>query len=421
MFVDDEQILREYASTRSESAFAELVSRHANWIYSSALRTLGDAHLAEDVTQGVFLLLSQKPERTIGRPLAGWLFNATRLCAANALRSERRRAKHERKAAAAAPTVARPSTDPLWETLAPLLDELMARLHSSDRQLLLLRFYQRKTLADIGRLLGISEEVARKRAAKALDKLRGLFRARGVVAPVAAISASLLEHTTNAAPQGLIALAQTPATSQAAAMSPIARAAERTMIFNKLKPWIAFAIAILIAMAVGIAIEREISPDQIALAPSMPDPRPSAPNPYPSVVQFQLGSSNFPDGDEINITQVRGTSDTISLDNTYQVTGTYKLVSHDNAVLAAYVTAMTPGENDNAANPKSWHMVIPKGRGQFTITFRMRVRGYPHVSLYDRDTGEHFAAAYFGSGPWLLTAPIAINSGPAARVDRIRP
>ena len=50
--IDDSELLRCYAEERSESAFAEIVRRRANFVYSCALRRVGgDAHLAHDVTQ----------------------------------------------------------------------------------------------------------------------------------------------------------------------------------------------------------------------------------------------------------------------------------------------------------------------------------------------------------------------------------
>src|SRR5579862_98760 len=110
---NDDQILREYANSRSESAFVELVARHADWVYSAALRSAGDPHRAQDVTQAVFLLLAQHPEKAIGKSLSGWLFNVTRYCVMNARRSERRRSKREREAGEMTAQSAQPPQDSL--------------------------------------------------------------------------------------------------------------------------------------------------------------------------------------------------------------------------------------------------------------------------------------------------------------------
>ncbi|MEO5957530.1 MAG: sigma factor [Opitutaceae bacterium] len=91
--IHDATLLRRYAEIRDEAAFAELVRRHLDGVYSIARRRVGgDAHLAEDVAQQVFLELARKAKRLAAHPvLAGWLFTTTRNAAANVVRGERRR------------------------------------------------------------------------------------------------------------------------------------------------------------------------------------------------------------------------------------------------------------------------------------------------------------------------------------------
>jgi DNA-directed RNA polymerase specialized sigma24 family protein len=89
----DSELLSQYAENRSEAAFAELVRRHVNLVYSAACREMcGDDSLAQDVTQLVFIELARKAERLIRHPaLAGWLYTSVRCVSANFRRSERRR------------------------------------------------------------------------------------------------------------------------------------------------------------------------------------------------------------------------------------------------------------------------------------------------------------------------------------------
>src|SRR6266536_4216261 len=136
---DDAQLLRRYAEHASESAFAELVARHIDLVYSAALRQLnGDTHLAQDVAQTVFADLARKA-RIVSRHgvLTGWLYQATRFAAAKAVRTERRRATRETEAAA----MQELSSDANWEQLRLVLDEAMSRLHAKDRDAVLLRYF----------------------------------------------------------------------------------------------------------------------------------------------------------------------------------------------------------------------------------------------------------------------------------------
>src|ERR1700722_3624194 len=95
----DASLLREFANRRSQEAFNELVSRHSNWVYSTAARLVRDPHLAEDVAQAVFIVLADKAAKLSDAPLHAWLFKVTRYAAANAIRARSRRDKHERFAA----------------------------------------------------------------------------------------------------------------------------------------------------------------------------------------------------------------------------------------------------------------------------------------------------------------------------------
>jgi RNA polymerase sigma factor (sigma-70 family) len=201
----DSLLLQEFAAHRSQDAFTELVSRHSNWVYSAAARMVRDPHLAEDVAQAVFLVLADKAGKLKAVPLHRWLFKVTRYASANAIRARARRDKYERRAAMSTSEIHESNPDQLWQEIAPILDDSMNRLRSADRDALLMRFYQQKSVADVGTALGVSEGAAKVRVLRAIEKLRTILRRRGINAPTDTLGMALLVHTTHAAPATFVA------------------------------------------------------------------------------------------------------------------------------------------------------------------------------------------------------------------------
>jgi len=244
---DDFELLRAYVESGSEAAFTEMVERHKGLVYASALRQTGNRGLAEEITQAVFVILARKAATLKpGTILSGWLFRATRFAAGDALKSERRRLRREQEAMGMNRDdlcEANSGEEGRWREVAPVLDEALNRLGEKDRQALLLRFFERKNLADTGRALGLSEEAARKRVQRALEKLRALLGRRGVVVP-AALLASLL--AVNAAPTAPITLTVS-ATATAAATSPLVKGTLTLMAWSKAKIAVVTTCALLVA------------------------------------------------------------------------------------------------------------------------------------------------------------------------------
>jgi RNA polymerase sigma factor (sigma-70 family) len=214
--LDDQQLLRRYAADGSEAAFAELVASRVNLVYSAALRRVGgDAHLAQDVTQLVFTDLARKAHSLRdGVVLAGWLHRATRFAAAQLLRTERRRQAREQEAVAMNALESEAAAD--WEHIRPVLDEALDRLKRADRDALMLRFFEQRSLAEVGHALSLNEDAARKRVGRALEKLRAYLIRRGVATTAAVLSSAVVAHSVQMAPPGLTATLANAAVASAA-------------------------------------------------------------------------------------------------------------------------------------------------------------------------------------------------------------
>ena len=217
--MNDIELLRRYAENGSEEAFAELVRRHLNLVYSAALRRVGDdVHLARDVSQKVFVALARQASSLSGRQsLIGWLYTASRYAAAHVVRSEHRRKEREQRAYIMNEIFSAAPPDLEWEKVRPSLDRVMDQLNETDREALLLRFFSGRSFSEVGASLGLSEEAARKRVARALERLRALLARRGVSSASTAVAAMLAGHAVSAAPAGLAVTVSGVAVAAAAA------------------------------------------------------------------------------------------------------------------------------------------------------------------------------------------------------------
>ena len=219
--VEDAELIRRSTEEQSEVAFAELVQRHVPLVYSAALRRLaGDAHAAADVTQLVFTALArQAPSLGQCRVLPGWLYATTRNVAVDFIRSEHRRRAREQEAHAMH-ELDSASPPPAWEQLRPLLDEVMDQLDRNDREAVLLRFFARRSFSEIGHALNVTEDAARMRVDRALEKLRTLLARRGATSTGAALGLLLTSQAATAAPAGIAGTVTSAALQSAAAAGP---------------------------------------------------------------------------------------------------------------------------------------------------------------------------------------------------------
>jgi RNA polymerase sigma factor (sigma-70 family) len=194
----DVELLRDYSANCSEAAFAELVRRHLDFVYAAAKRQLGSSALAGDVAQSVFLDLARNARSLRrGASIIAWLHLVTRRTAVDLIRSESRRRAREQVAAEINATET--PTD-AWQHVAPLLDETLSNLDQSDQTALMLRFFENRPLREVGDALGISDDAAQKRIARALAQLRDHFVRRGVPVTIAGLLSALPLHAVETAP-----------------------------------------------------------------------------------------------------------------------------------------------------------------------------------------------------------------------------
>jgi RNA polymerase sigma factor (sigma-70 family) len=226
----DAELLREYAKGGWDSAFAELVGRHTNLVYSAAFRQADSADAATEITQSVFVDLARgaaalAPRLAAEASLAGWLCRSARNQALNFRRSEFRR--HARERLAMEQLLPASENAPDWDRLRPVLDAAMADLPEADYDAFVFRFFQNQDLRTVGRALGVSDDTAQKRVSRALEKLREQLTRRGVTTTAAALSITITANAVHAAPAGLIL------TISAAAMTGTAAAATTTATITK--------------------------------------------------------------------------------------------------------------------------------------------------------------------------------------------
>ncbi len=261
---DDLTLLRDYTRRNSEAAFATLVSRYVNLVYSVALRQVRDAHLAEEITQAVFVILARKAgslgDKTI---LPGWLCRTARYASANALTIQRRRQRREQEAHMQT-ILNEPTTDETWMQIAPLLDVAMEKLGQKNHDALVLRFFENRDFKEVGAALGASEDAAKMRVSRALEKLRKFFTKRGVSSTTAILAAAISTNSVQAAPVALAKSVTAVAIAKGAAASAstliLVKGALKTMAWAKAKTAVVSGVVVLLAAGTTtVAVKRMIT------------------------------------------------------------------------------------------------------------------------------------------------------------------
>ena len=265
MTIDDMQLVQQYARCKSEEAFAALVARHVSLVYSVAFRQVRDAHLAEEITQTVFIILARKAGSLNSRTvISGWLCQTARFASAKALTMRRRR--QEREQEAYMQSIVNESESDAWMQIAPLLDTAMAHLGEKDHNALVLRFFEGRNFKAVSAALGTTEAGAKMRVNRALEKLRKFFTKRGLTFSAAVIAGAISAHSVQAAPIGLatsVTLAAVKGTTVATSTLTLIETTLKLMAWTKLKTAVVVgAMAIMAAGTVTVTMHRSTAAPQ---------------------------------------------------------------------------------------------------------------------------------------------------------------
>lgn len=248
----DAPLLRRYVRESSQEAFAELVHRHIDFVYATALRQAGSPARAEDVTQAVFTDLARKARRLLDRDeLAGWLHTSARYAAASLRRQESRRQAREEQAHVIQQLGPDASAALDWPRLQPILDEALGELGDRERDAVLLRFFKQRSFAEVGTALGLKEDAARKRVERGVEKLREILARRGITSTAVALEVAMAGQAAVAAPVGLA-----PAVLAGVAASG-ATASALTFLAGA-KTTLAISAAALVAVAAYFSVQENV-------------------------------------------------------------------------------------------------------------------------------------------------------------------
>src|SRR3954471_8232901 len=273
MPMNDMDLVREYAERNSEEAFSAIVARHINLVYSVALRQARDPHLAQEITQTVFIILARKAAGLSAKTiLGGWLCQTARYASAKAITAQRRRQNREHQSFMESTLQSEADAEAeTWSEIEPALDWAIAQLGRKDHDALVVRFFERRSFKDVAAGLGGTEASAKMRVARALEKLRTILARRGITLTTTIIGSAVPAHAVQAAPAGLassVTFAAIKGTAVTSSTITLVNSTLKLMAWSKLKTAaIISAAAILTAGTATLALQpKTTGADQAAPA-----------------------------------------------------------------------------------------------------------------------------------------------------------
>ncbi len=257
----DMELVQAYHRQGSETAFAELARRHVNLVYSAALRHVGTAAHAEEITQAVFIILARKASQL--RPetvLESWLYETARLTSSSFLRGERRRQSREQEAYMQ--STLNSSEPPVWDQIQPQLDDVLSHLGKKDRDAVILRYFGEKSLGEVAAALKVTEAAAQSRVHRALEKLRKIFAKLGITLTATVIAGAVSANSVQAAPAGLALKISAVAVAKGAAAgtstSTLVKGVLKIMAWGHMKTAIVIGVGVLLAAGTATITVKEI-------------------------------------------------------------------------------------------------------------------------------------------------------------------
>ncbi len=254
----DLELLARYTRHHAEDAFAEIVRRHLGLVHSAALRQVRSPQLAEEVAQSAFVDLARSAAKLKpGTILTAWLYQVTRRTAIDVVRGEASRQLREQ---IATEMNAMNATAADWTHIEPLLDEAMHELDDTDRAAVLLRYFENKSLREVGAALGASENAAQKRLARAVETLRDFFAKRGVTVGTSGLVVVISANAVQAAPAylalGVATSALAASASLVASSSGVTSASTLLGIMTTATLKTTVAAVVLAGLTAGLLLQR---------------------------------------------------------------------------------------------------------------------------------------------------------------------
>lgn len=271
----DEQLLQRARTAGDRAAFDTLIRRYANLVYGIAMRQTRDAQLAADISQAVFIVFVKRILSIHqARALPGWFLKTTRFAVRDARRSADRRRFHEHQAAASRTEQAMSQNNPDQAAELAVIDDAIASLGRTDRDLLLMRYLQGRDFAVIAATLGITEPAVRKRLARAIERMRGFFNANGAALSVVSVTGLLGSATTIVAPaavvEGSVVAATAGGVASTSAVAMIAKGVIQIMSWTNGKIAGGIVVVILAVGAGGVGVKKIMRHKSPAVATTAP-------------------------------------------------------------------------------------------------------------------------------------------------------